>query len=77
MRRIGYARVSSSEQSLDRQIAVLRAERCDVIFREKVSGRASRTGPSLKRPSISSAPVTRWLLPNGTGRRDRCSTACI
>jgi DNA invertase Pin-like site-specific DNA recombinase len=40
MRKIGYARVSSTSQSLDRQIAALRAERCDAIFREKASGKA-------------------------------------
>jgi DNA invertase Pin-like site-specific DNA recombinase len=34
MRKIGYARVSGTGQSLDRQIAALRAEQCDVIFRE-------------------------------------------
>ena len=40
MRKIGYARVSSTHQSLDRQLGALRAERVDVIYREKVSGKA-------------------------------------
>ena len=49
MRRIGYARVSSQSQSLDRQIAELRAERCDEIFREKASGKAIKNRPQLER----------------------------
>jgi DNA invertase Pin-like site-specific DNA recombinase len=49
MRRIGYARCSSQGQNLDRQIAALRAERCDVIFREKVSGRSMKNRPELEK----------------------------
>jgi len=49
MRKIGYARVSSTSQSLDRQIAALRAERCDPIFREKASGKAIKNRPQLER----------------------------
>jgi DNA invertase Pin-like site-specific DNA recombinase len=37
MRKIGYARVSTSSQNLDRQIASLRAAKCEIIFREKAS----------------------------------------
>ena len=60
MRRIGYARCSSQGQNLDRQIAALRAERCDEIFREKVSAaRACRTDPSSRKPSTNSARATR------------------
>ena len=49
MRKIGYARVSSTHQNLDRQIAALRAERCDAIFREKASGRALKGRPQLEK----------------------------
>ena len=49
MRKIGYARVSSTSQSLDRQVAALRAERVDVIFREKASGKAIKDRPGLEK----------------------------
>jgi DNA invertase Pin-like site-specific DNA recombinase len=49
MRKIGYARVSSSDQNLDRQIVALRAEGCDEIFREKVSGKSMKNRPELER----------------------------
>ena len=49
MRKIGYARVSGTGQSLDRQIAALRAEQCNVIFREKVSGKSTKNRPELEK----------------------------
>ena len=59
MRRIGYARCSSQGQNLDRQIAALRVERCDVIFREKVSGKSMQNRPGSRKPSTNSARATR------------------
>jgi DNA invertase Pin-like site-specific DNA recombinase len=49
LRKIGYARVSSTAQNLDRQIGALRAERCDEIFREKASGKDVRGRPQLEK----------------------------
>ena len=49
MRKIGYARVSTPNQNLDRQLGALRAERCDEIFREKASGKAIRNRPELEK----------------------------
>jgi DNA invertase Pin-like site-specific DNA recombinase len=49
MRKIGYARVSSQGQNLDRQIAALRTEGCDVIYREKASGKSVRNRPELEK----------------------------
>lgn len=45
MARIGYARVSSIDQDLDIQLSKLKAEGCQIIRAEKVSG-ASREGRS-------------------------------
>jgi DNA invertase Pin-like site-specific DNA recombinase len=49
MRKIGYARVSTSTQNLDRQIGALRAERCDEVYREKASGKAIKGRPQLEK----------------------------
>ena len=49
MQKIGYARVSTASQNLDRQIAALRAAGCELIFREKASGKATKGRPQLER----------------------------
>ncbi len=46
---IGYARVSTPSQNLDRQIGALRSAGCDTIFREKASGTAVKNRPQLER----------------------------
>lgn len=43
MTKIGYARVSTTDQELDVQLAKLRAEGCKIVRAEKQSG-ASRDG---------------------------------
>jgi DNA invertase Pin-like site-specific DNA recombinase len=45
---IGYARVSSAQQNLDRQLGALRAQRCEKIFSEKVSGKSLKGRPQLE-----------------------------
>jgi DNA invertase Pin-like site-specific DNA recombinase len=49
MRKIGYARVSSTHQNLDRQLGALRAEGVNVIFREKASGKSVKGRPELEK----------------------------
>src|SRR5215468_2199813 len=49
MRKIGYARVSTSTQNLDRQMGALRTERCDEVYREKASGKAVKGRPQLEK----------------------------
>lgn len=38
MRKVGYARVSTLDQNLDRQIEALKEAGCEFIFQEKISG---------------------------------------
>ena len=46
---VGYARVSANHQSLDRQLALLKAAGCKRIFKEKESGREGIRRPELER----------------------------
>jgi len=46
--RVGYARVSSTDQNLIRQVKALQEAKCDKIFREKQSGRTTKNRPQFK-----------------------------
>ena len=61
MRKIGYARVCSQDQNLDRQIAALRAEGCECIFREKASGKEVNGRPQLAK-AIDALPTKGVLV---------------
>jgi DNA invertase Pin-like site-specific DNA recombinase len=47
MANIGYARVSTTGQSLAGQVAELEAAGCIKVYREKISGAANRVRPEL------------------------------
>jgi hypothetical protein len=65
-RKIGYARVSALHQSLDRQIAALRAEGCDRIFRERHLASPPRGVPS------STKPLMRWAQASSLDASPSC-----
>ncbi|MBO9479740.1 recombinase family protein [Shimia sp. R11_0] len=47
--KIGYARVSTQQQNIDRQVAALKAEGCELIYQEKASGKSTRSRPELQK----------------------------
>jgi DNA invertase Pin-like site-specific DNA recombinase len=49
MGQVGYARVSSTGQNLDRQLGALVAEGCNRIFQEKASGKSIKNRPELEK----------------------------
>ena len=59
--KIGYARVSTVAQNLDRQIAALRSEGCQRIFREKASGKDTKNRPELEK-AIDALPTKGILV---------------
>jgi DNA invertase Pin-like site-specific DNA recombinase len=67
--KIGYARVSTAQQNLDRQIAALRAEGCEPIFREKASGTDVKNRPQLEK-AIDALPTGGVLV---LAEWDRCT----
>src|SRR5271166_2999799 len=46
---IGYARVSTQNQNLDRQLGALRAARCKTIFAEKATGKSVKGRAELEK----------------------------
>ena len=53
---IGYARVSTRQQNLTRQMQALKAVRCDVILADKASGKSLKGRPELENALTSLAP---------------------
>ena len=73
MRKIGYARVSSTHQNLERQLGSLVAEGCARIFKEKASGRSAQNRPELER-AISALGTGDVLV---LAEWDRCTRSMI
>ena len=73
MRKIGYARVSSVGQNLDRQLGALVAEGCDRIFQEKASGKSIKNRPELEK-AISALGTGDVLV---LAEWDRCTRSMI
>jgi hypothetical protein len=48
-RRIGYARISTKAQELERRVRALKAERCDEIFRDTASAKSLAGRPQLRK----------------------------
>ena len=46
--KIGYARVSSTDQNLSRQIKSLKKAKCEKVFEEKQSGKSTENRPELQ-----------------------------
>jgi len=70
MRKIGYARVSTDTQNLDRQIGALCAERCHEVYREKASGKATK-GRSQLEKAIDALGTGDVLMVSGWDRGAR------
>lgn len=58
---IGYARVSTLHQNLDRQLAALNAAGCSRIFAEKAAGKSVNNRPELER-AITALPTDGTLV---------------
>ena len=54
--KIGYARVSTQHQNLDRQVVALKAEGCELIYAEKASGKDTHKRPELKKAIAALKP---------------------
>ena len=55
-RRIGYARVSTKAQELERQMRALKAQRCDEIYQDTASGKSLVGRPQLRKALDNLAP---------------------
>ncbi|UWR68771.1 recombinase family protein [Phaeobacter inhibens] len=62
--KIGYARVITQQQNLDRQLSALEAEGCDLVYHEKAGGKDMGKRPELKQAIAALNPDTAALENN-------------
>jgi DNA invertase Pin-like site-specific DNA recombinase len=77
MRKVGYARCSTVAQNLECQLGALRAEGCDPIYAQKVSGKAMHNRPELARAIDRLGTGDVLVIASWDRRRDRCSMASL
>src|SRR4029079_1905648 len=75
-RRIGYARVSTKAQDMERQIRALKAERVDEIFKDTASGKSLAGRPQLTKALDSLAPGDELVIAEWDRATHRCGMAC-
>lgn len=51
--KIGYSRVSTSDQNLDLQIDALKQQGCEIIYQEKISGKNTKDRPEFQKMMAS------------------------
>ena len=71
--KLGYARVSTEDQTLDLQRPRLLAVGCEKLFEEKISG-AKRNRPELEKLLGEVRKKVFWSSPVSTGWRARPSS---
>jgi DNA invertase Pin-like site-specific DNA recombinase len=70
---VGYARVSTQAQSLDRQIAALKEANCQRIFMDKASGKSIHGRPQLEKAIAALGPGDVLVL----GEWDRATRSML
>jgi predicted site-specific integrase-resolvase len=75
-RLLGYCRVSTEAQDLNRQRQALKAYGCKLVFEDKASGKSLAGRPQLARVRTSCDREIPWCWQNGIEPRAACGTAC-
>ena len=74
--KVGYARVSTTDQSLENQMSRLAETGCELFFEEKTSG-AAKKRPQLENCSGNSARMMSLSSPGSIGWRDQQLSFCV
>jgi len=74
-RRIGYARVSTRQQDLTRQVQALKRERCDAILSDTASGKSTAGRPNLAKALDALAPGDELVICRVESRHAGCRSS--